>query len=431
MKIIKYILLPGIVLAALFVLGLKLFPSLSKTKAQQYQFSKVSKGNIETTISSTGTLSPLTTVQVGTQVSGNIARIYADFNQQVKKGQLLAVLDTTFLKASVEDAEANLEQAQAKLEEAQNTYRQNKQLFDQKLISESDFLAAKIGLKTQEAALKSAHSALQRAQYNLKNAYIISPITGTVIARNIEEGQTVAASLSAPVLFEIAEDLSKIEILAQVDESDIGSIRDGQQVRFEVAAYPTKTFTGQVRQVRLQPTTVSNVVTYTVVINASNESGLLLPGMTAMIDFITEHQENVLRVPSAALRFSPSQEVVEAMMKEYKTRMQNRTDTGRTTFAGPDTTLRKLNDIGNRNRNSVRNNQSRIWYLDGQGKLAMIPVSVGITDGKFTEVSSISPRLKEGMQVVTGSLTEASASSNNAVTPFSGSRSSGLRGPRF
>lgn len=221
-------------LGALLFIGAIFFNSVKSNEKTQYQFAQIARGDLESTISSSGTLSPVTTVEVGTQVSGTISKIYADFNDQVKKGRLLAVLDTALLKASLQDVGANLDKARAQLEQAQADYNRNKNLFEENLISDADFLPFQINLKLQQAAVKSADAALQRAERNLKYAYIYSPINGTVIQRNVEEGQTVAASLAAPTLFEIAEDLSKMEILAEVDESDIGLIKVGQPVRFDV-----------------------------------------------------------------------------------------------------------------------------------------------------------------------------------------------------
>lgn len=221
-------------LGALLFIGAIFFNSVKSNEKTQYQFAQIARGDLESTISSSGTLSPVTTVEVGTQVSGTISKIYADFNDQVKKGRLLAVLDTALLKASLQDVGANLDKARAQLEQAQADYNRNKNLFEENLISDADFLPFQINLKLQQAAVKSADAALQRAERNLKYVYIYSPINGTVIQRNVEEGQTVAASLAAPTLFEIAEDLSKMEILAEVDESDIGLIKVGQPVRFDV-----------------------------------------------------------------------------------------------------------------------------------------------------------------------------------------------------
>lgn len=396
----KKIIFSLILLIATLGIGGTILSSMNGNGESQYQFAEIVRGDLESTISSSGTLSPVTTVEVGTQVSGTIARIFVDFNDPVKKGQLLTVLDTVLLKASLLDAQATLEKARAQLEEALADYGRNKSLFEKELISEAEFLPFQINLKMQRASLKSATAALQRAEQNLKYAYIHSPINGTVIQRNVEAGQTVAASFSAPILFEIAEDLSQMEILAEVDESDIGLIKEGQAVRFDVQAYSDKTFSGTVRQIRLQPEIISNVVTYTVVVDAANEENLLLPGMTATVDFIIEQKKDALLVPNTALRFQPSEEMIaefrERRQKEFaafsdsvKERVSARMASG----GGP----------GKRQAGSGRSagNFKQICYLDKDGRLAMEPVRIGMSDGLNSEIVR-SRTLEEGMQVIVG-----------------------------
>ncbi|RLE21965.1 MAG: efflux RND transporter periplasmic adaptor subunit, partial [Acidobacteria bacterium] len=225
---------------------------------------KLKRGTLENTVSSTGTLSAIGTVEVGTQVSGTLKQVLVDFNDHVKKGQLLAVLDKRVLKSAVQEAKASVMKAHAEQEQAQADFKRSKRLFADKMISEQEYIQAKTALEMAKASVISAETALDRAQTNLNYAEIRSPIDGTIIQRNVESGQTVAASFSTPTLFLVAADLSKMEIQALVDESDIGQIRLNQSVRFTVEAYPDKTFTGFVNQIRLQPTTVNNVVNYTV-----------------------------------------------------------------------------------------------------------------------------------------------------------------------
>ena len=232
--------------------------------AEIYTFVSVLNGSVESTISSSGTLNPVTEITVGTQVSGTIEKVFVDFNDRVRKGQIIAVLDSALLRMSVSVAEADCLKASAQLEEAQFNFQRGSDLSSKSLISASDFQTVKTALKTAQAGSMNARTALQRAVKNLNYSIIRSPITGTVTSRNIEAGQTVAASFATPTLFTIAQDLSKMEITAAVDESDIGQIRIGQSVRFNVQAYPAQTFVGQVKQVRLKPTTASNVVNYTV-----------------------------------------------------------------------------------------------------------------------------------------------------------------------
>jgi len=393
----------------------------------QMQYGTVSRGDLENTISCSGTLSPVTTVDVGTQVSGTIDQVYVDYNDIVKKGQLLAVLDTFLLKASLQDAEAGVERAEADLEQARADYARGEQLFEKKLIAEADYLTLEITVKSRKASLKSARATQDRARSNLDYAYIYSPIDGTVIENNIEEGQTVASSLSAPTLFLIAEDLSHMEILADVDESDIGEIKVGQDTRFEVPAYSDKIFTGQVTQIRLQPELVSNVVTYTVVIDADNDEGLLLPGMTATVDFITQQKSDILIVPNAALRIQPTEDML-ATMKER--RQQMRPEGADSAAAEANRSLRP----GRRAAGGQRpDNMSMVWFLDDNEQLMMEPVLTGMTDGSNTEILR-SRTLDEGTQIVTAITGGNTATATNKTQgglisgPPSGGRPPG--GPR-
>ncbi len=400
------------IIVVVMAIGLILFNAVSsKSTNGKYTFEKITRGDLINTVSSTGTINAVSTVEVGTQVSGIIDKIYVDFNDQVHKGQLLAVLDTVLLKTALMDAQANLEKAKAALEQATADYDRNLPLFQKALISEAEFLPIKIQVKTQKASLTSAQASFERAQRNLKYAFIHSPIDGTVIQRNVEEGQTVAASLQAPVLFIIAEDLSKMEIHAQVDESDIGMIKNGQKVTFTVQAYPDKNFTGSVRQIRLQPTTVQNVVNYTVVIDAANDENLLLPGMTTTIDFIIDERKDALLVPNTALRFQPSQQMMQEFFSQARKRMES----------APDSLKKRMPGMGNfspgqRLGNSRPKDAGTVWYLDENHKLVMAPFKAGVTDGKKTEVV-MSRDLKEGMQVIVGM-----TSNGNEKTSSSSSR---------
>ena len=269
-----------------------------------FQTAVITRGDVEIVVSSTGTLAAVGTVEVGTQVSGTINRVLADYNDKVIKGQILAELDTALFQASVTQSRASLAQAKAKLKQARAEYDRNLPLFQQGHLSAQEFLTYETERDTARASVLSAQADLDKALTNLEYACIRSPIEGTVIERSIEEGQTVAASYSTPTLFYIAEDLSRMQIEADVDESDIGQIRNGQKVRFTVQAYPDEVFTGVVSQIRLNPAVVSNVVTYTVVVDASNEKGLLLSGMTADMDFLAASAKDVLLVPNSAIAFA-------------------------------------------------------------------------------------------------------------------------------
>lgn len=353
-------------------------------KETTYQTATISRGDIENTVTCTGTLSAVGTVEVGTQVSGIIEHIFVDFNDKVEKNQVLAVVDTTQLAAAVVDAQASLLNTTALYEQALAEYKRNLPLAEKGYVSQEEFLPIETAVKTREAALKSAKASLERAQANFRNAVIRSPIEGTVISRAVESGQTVAASFSTPTLFVIASDLAEMEILVAVDEGDISQVKEGQAARFTVQGYPDETFHGTVRQIRLQPETVSNVVTYTAVVTAPNKEGLLLPGMTATVDLVVESTAGVLMVPASALKITPT----EKMMTEARSRMPERpTQAG----APPDSTR----------PSSASGGMKVIWLLDQNGHVSMRPVKTGATDGKMTEITS--PRgIEEGATVIIG-----------------------------
>jgi HlyD family secretion protein len=396
----KKILIPGsLIIIAVIVIYFVFFNS-SSADTNKFAFTKITRGDLSITITSTGTLQAVTTVDVGTQVSGKIDRLLVDFNSNVKKGQLLAVLDTTNLSLQVNNAATGLEKAQAQYDISKATYERDQSLYDKKFISELDFITSKSNYLTAKANLISAQTSLDQAKTNLGYAFIYSPIKGKIINRNVEAGQTVAASLSAPTLFTIAEDLSKMQILADVDESDIGQIKDGQEAKFTVQAYPDKEFTGKVVQIRLGSTVVSNVVNYTVVVNADNKDGLLLPGMTATIDFYVQQRKDVLMIPNAALRFEPTEKIIA----DYTARMQK--ERGNL----PDSMKQRTRSFGNyaagQNKtssfgNSGNKTRGTFWYIDANGNPTMGFAVLGLTDGKNTEIIR-SKVLKDSMNVITG-----------------------------
>lgn len=278
--------------------------------AAPYRLAQVELGTVESTVTSTGRLTALQSVAVGTQVSGRVIGLFADYNDRVKEGQLIARIDPTIQLQSLRNAEANLERVRAALAQAERDFRRNQTLYEQQVITEAEFNQVEYSLTVARANLTSAEVSREQARQNLAYTEIYSPIDGVVVERNVEPGQTVAASLSAPQLYLLATDLKDIEILAGVDESDIGAIRNGMPVRFTVNAYPSTIFDGVVRQVRLASATQENVVNYTAVISVKNDELRLVPGMTAEVDFIVERAENVFMVPNAALRLRPSEEMI-------------------------------------------------------------------------------------------------------------------------
>jgi HlyD family secretion protein len=364
----------------------------------RYTMVTIDRGDLEAVVSSTGILGAVTTVEVGTQVSGRIAKIYTDFNQTVKKGELIAMLDTSSLQMAVSEAESTYEKAKAQLKQSKQDLDRAQYLFKENIKTKNDLEQAQVNYELAVATMKAEQSSLERARINLGYASIYAPIDGIVISRNVDVGQTVAASFSSPTLFLIANDLEKMQILASVDESDIGQIKDGQEVRFTVQAQPNRTFAGQVCQIRLEPTTVNNVVNYTVVINVSNKDGLLLPGMTATIDFIIGQAKNVLRVANAALRLKPSDEMRQELMKLFAERIARR-DVGAPAQVAPSAGSGFSGFAAGGSGNGKRPKDTAfLWYLDDGGKLKVVRVKTGISDGQMTEVRS--DEIKEGMEVI-------------------------------
>lgn len=429
--------------------------------APTYRFVKVERGRIDSVVSATGTLSAVTTVQVGTQVSGLISKLLVDFNGKVEKGQVIAQLDTTLLESNLLDAEATLERAQADLLQADRDLQRLTALNEQGITAVADFNKAQYSHDVASASVKSAQASLSRARQNLAYATITAPISGTVVERDVDVGQTVAASLATPKLFVIANDLSEMQILAPVAESDIGEIKEGQTARFTVKPYPERRFTGIVKQVRLQSAIDQNIVNYTVVISVKNPDGKLLPGMTATVDFLVASAEDVLKVANAALRFRPPEAVLAGvrarMQKELAARgagtgegdgaiegAGDRSDGGGPP-AKPGDSSRLMaggfpgggmlgdgfpGSMPSRKRGADGTNggepQMAMLYYLKDGKLAMLPVRPGITDGQFTEVHG--PFLADGMQVIAG-MTQTASTAAATTNPFQASQSSRPPGP--
>ncbi len=371
----------------------------------EYRFVTVERGNLESVVASTGNLSAVTTVQVGTQVSGIVNDIYVDFNDEVRRGQIIARIDTTLLVSSVQDARATLSRNQAQLDFAHTEFERVRNLYEKNFATEVEYNQAKYNLDLAKATIVSSEINLERALRNLDYATITAPIKGVVVERNVDEGQTVAASLNAPQLFLIANDLADMEILVSVDESDIGLIKEGQTVRFTVQAYDEDTFYGEVKQVRLQSAIQENVVTYTAVVGVDNTDGRLLPGMTATVEFLIETVDDVMKVPNAALRFRPN----EQMMLELRERMQAQRAAAGDSAApsgapGASATGRPgaggWASAGTGRGFGGASDRAMLWYLDEDGNLSVLRARTGITDGSQTEISGRG--IEDGMQVIAG-----------------------------
>ncbi len=369
--------------------------------ASAYQTAIVTRGPITQMVTATGTLNPVTNVQVGSQVSGNIQKLFADFNSQVKAGQVVAQIDPVLFQATVTQAEGDLANSQAALELAKVNAVRIQKLFTEKNSSQQDLDQANANLHQAEANVKIKQGALDKAKADLDHCTITSPVDGVVISRSVDVGQTVAASLQAPVIFQIANDLTKMQIDSNVAEADVGAVEVGQNVDFTVDAFPTRTFHGKVVQVRNAPITVQNVVTYDTVIGVDNKELKLKPGMTANVSVIIAHKDNVLQLKNAALRFRPPEAASEARPASPQ---------GGGPRSGP-------GSGGQRPTGARQRTPERTVYVLSYGRPKPIQIKTGISDGIVTEVTD---GVKEGDRVITAELTGPAAS--GSTNPFSGGR---------
>ncbi len=332
-----------------------------KEEPVTFDTAKVAPANIKNSVTATGSVEPVTSVTVGTQVSGIISKLYVDYNTVVKKGQIIAELDKTNLISELNTAKANLSSSESELNYQQTNFQRYQTLFKKGLVSADEYDTAKLSYKKAKEQVAQAKEMVSKAQTNLGYAIITSPIDGVVISKSVEEGQTVAASYATPELFTIAKDLKDMQVVADVDEADIGDVKEGERVTFTVDAYPNDTFEGVVKQVRQEATTTNNVVTYEVVISAPNSELKLKPGLTANVTIYTAERQNVVSVPSKALRFTPTKDLVKGI---------------------------KIVDC---------NGKNKVWTKEGNTFRAHA-VQIGMTDGINTEILS---GIKQGQEVVT------------------------------
>ena len=348
---------------AIAALAVWLLSGGKKEEKITFDTAAVAPANIMNSITATGTIEPVTSVTVGTQVSGIVSKLFVDYNSVVKKGQVIAELDKTNLMSQLNTAKTQLATAQSQLNYQTANYKRYKTLFEKGLVAADDFNNAKLSYTQAKEQVVSAKEEVQRAQTNLGYATITSPIDGVVLSKSVEEGQTVAASFSTPELFTIAQDLTNMQVVADVDEADIGDVKEGERVSFTVDAYPDDTFEGEVKQVRQEATTTNNVVTYEVVISAPNADLKLKPGLTANVTIYTAERKGVLSVPSKALRFTPQKE-----------------------------TVGKMNIV------DVANAKNKVWTIEGNSIVAH-KVNIGMTDGTNTQIVG---GIAEGTKVITG-----------------------------
>lgn len=352
-----------VAVAAIAALAVWLLSGGKKEEKITFDTAAVAPANIMNSITATGTIEPVTSVTVGTQVSGIVSKLFVDYNSVVKKGQVIAELDKTNLMSQLNTAKTQLATAQSQLNYQTANYKRYKTLFEKGLVAADDFDNAKLSYTQAKEQVTSAKEEVQRAQTNLGYATITSPIDGVVLSKSVEEGQTVAASFSTPELFTIAQDLTNMQVVADVDEADIGDVKEGERVTFTVDAYPDDTFEGEVKQVRQEATTTNNVVTYEVVISAPNADLKLKPGLTANVTIYTAERKGVLSVPSKALRFTPQKETVGKM---------------------------KIVDVANA--------KNKVWTIEGNSIVAH-KVNIGMTDGTNTQIVG---GIAEGTKIVTG-----------------------------
>ncbi len=450
----KKIVLGSIVLVIItgVILGLTVFKN-GKNGQIKYRTEKIAKGDIEAVVTTSGTVNPITMVEVGSQVSGKIARLNVDYNSRVEEGQILAELDLSPFETRVNQSQANYMSAQASLEKAKVTldnlkkqYERARSLFEKDLISyeerdiaEANYLGAKTDLQRAEASVEQAKSQLESSKLDLSYAIIRSPIEGIVISRNMNVGQTVQASFTAPKIFEIANDLSNMQVECDVDEADVGRIQEGQKVRFTVDAFPNDSFNGVVQQVRYSPTVTQNVVTYTTIVAVDNPGMKLRPGMTATVNIITGEAKDVLRVSNAALRFTPTltPEEMKKIMEQAGQKMmaQRKAASGQgqgTNTPGSGSGQQPPQGTGGSGAQRMMFSQgggmpgqgtgtrgrrpSMVWYLDENQQLNVAFIRPGVTDNTYTEI--VRGELKEGQEVIIG--LQSSTASASETGPRSG-----------
>ena len=389
-RIVHHLINIALILA--FIFGATYVYKLSNKKKPEdlYRLERVTLGDIEQNVTANGTINPVAMVNVGTQVSGLVKNIYADFNDQVKQGQILLELEDNLFKAQIEQSRGNVKNCEASVELAKANEARMRSLFEKEYVSKQDLDQAVQALKSSEALLMSAKAKLSLDQTNYGYSIIKSPVSGIVIDRVVDVGQTVAASLQTPILFKIAKDLSKMEIDTSFAEADIAKIQVGQSVKFSVDAYPNRTFEGTVKQIRLNPVNTANVVTYNIVILVENQEGVLLPGMTAYVTINFARHEKVLLVPNAALRYQPKNENLSLIAKKNE--------------VSRDGDKKKKEGYGVGKIYALRDN-----------KPFMIRVNTGITNGKLTEV--MSSEIKENDLIISGDLMSDQKSRSGAQGP--------------
>jgi len=385
----KRLVIATAVLAIAAGAGYFLKPKSDVVPPSKYRSALVDRGDIHQTVTATGTINPVALINVGSQVSGTVAELNADFNDRVKKGQVLLKLEPTIFNAQVAQAEANIASARASLRLSQATFERNEQLVAQNFVSSLALDQSRREMEVAAANLKLAQAQLDRARADFNNSVIRSPIDGVVIKRTIDLGQTVAASFNTPNLFQIAQDLTKMQIDTSVSEADVGLLKDGVPARFVVDAYPEREFNATMRQFRLAPTVVQNVVTYNVVLDVDNSDELLKPGMTAQVRLVVAKRDNVLRIPTTALRVRLTEQDQEAERKRTK--------------GAPQGALPAEDDVAFRSASETAR-LFKVYKLDAKNQPQPVDIRAGLSNFRYTEV--LSGELKPGERIVTRAIAE-------------------------
>ena len=399
----KRIVIATAVLVAIATAAVLLKPKDNAVPPSKYRSTVVDRGAINQTVTATGTINPVALINVGSQVSGTVAELHADFNDRVKKGQVLLKLEPTIFNAQVAQAEAGIASARANLQLAQATYKRNEQLVAQNFVSSLALDQSRREMEVAAANLKLAQAQLDRARADLSNSVIRSPIDGVIIKRTIDLGQTVAASFTTPNLFQIAQDLTKMQIDTSVSEADVGQLRDGLPARFVVDAYPDREFNATMRQFRLAPNVVQNVVTYNVVLDVDNTDELLKPGMTAQVRLVVANRPDVLRIPTTALRFRLSEEEQAAERKREEEKNKGVGKDVKQVAARPAPAAAANDDVAFRSASETAR-MFKIYKLDAMNQPQPVDIRAGLSNFRYTEI--LSGDLKPGDQVVTRALAQ-------------------------
>ncbi len=378
----------------------------AKEEEPKYKTAAADKGNITQTVTASGTLNPVALINVGSQVSGTVVELKADFNDRVKQGQVLLKLDPTIFNAQIKQSEASLASAEASKRLAQATLERNQKLVSQNYISGTAMDQAKREVEVADANIKLARAQLDRVKADLNNSVIRSPIDGVIIKRTIDMGQTVAASFQTPNLFQIARDLTKMQIDTSVSEADVGLLKDGLPARFVVDAYPDREFEAKLRQFRLAANVQQNVVTYNVVLDVDNKDELLKPGMTAQVRLVVGSRENVVRIPTAALRYKPSEEEQAKEAKALKEKEKNASGSASASASANLPAPDVDDDVAFRTKKDLTRT-FKLYKLDDKNQAKTVDVKIGLSNFKYTEV--ISGDLKPGDKVITRALDKAGA----------------------